>query len=165
MIPFLSTMVKKKSSLHFQSADGNYIMIVKPRVGILVLYFEMLFSDSFWKDDTESENYYQTLNGLKNLQIKKLKDGRILNELKKIEEMALKHHIESEHVLFLDTCGSKFSIDDLSNLLHQALDKNISFEVFKKNQLWPGFSNVSGSLFTEVFVKHVWGHEIDLSMV
>lgn len=165
MIPFLSSMTKKKSCLYFYDSCYDYVIILKPGQGLAVVYKNMLFADTFWKNDMENTNYYNTLDGVRNLQMKKVKDGRILNEMKKIEQLACTHKIQSDQICFLDVSESHFSCDDIGNLIQQAFDRNLTVDILKKNVLWPGFANVSGSFLTDIFIQNVWGQNFDLSMV
>lgn len=165
MIPFLDAMIKKKSCLYFYDSCYDYVIILKIGSGLVVIYKNMLFADSFWKNESESSNYYDTLDGIRHLQMKKIKDGRILNEMKKIEHLAHSHKIESDFMYFIDVSESQFSCEDIGNLVQQAFDRNLAFDSIKKNLLWPGFSNVSGVFLTDVFVQHIWGQTFDMSMV
>ena len=156
MFPFLCTMSTKNNVLCFSDNKGDYSIILKPRVGLVVCYKMCLFCDELWPLRLDSEEYFKTTDGIRALQKIKTEDNRVYAELKKIQTLAEKHNISRENVLLLDCATSAHTCDELTYLITEGFDRNLKFQNFRSNSLWPGLKNTSGLHLTDCFLDEIW---------
>jgi hypothetical protein len=129
--------------------------MVRPKNGIVVCYKDCLFCDEMWPVRLESEEY-KTTHGKRMLQRIKTEDNRVYTELKKIQNMAEKHKVPRENILFVDCTDSNYTCEEISHLAIEGLNRNMKFNTIRSNSLWPGFKNSVGLEFTDCFIDEIW---------
>jgi hypothetical protein len=146
-IPVLSKMSMKDRVITHIDQDETYCVVVKPNVGMVVLFGPMLFSDQCWTLDnnwTGSEESQQL----------KCKHPAVRTELKKLQDSAERGRVPKENVILVD-CSESACVDEVAIVVQNAFAQDIPFSVITGHVL-AFLPNHVGLALTKIFKETTW---------
>ena len=156
-IPFLSTMMKYKRVASHSDADGQYVITVRPNVGLVAAFGLTLFADQAWpEDEVESEDYRRSDVGVRQAQRLKCEHPLVLAELMKIRDMAVANKVPREHVLLVDCACSQHNPDEVAAAARDIFENDGDFRKLRSNALWPRIHNRVGLALTDLLIDERW---------
>jgi hypothetical protein len=158
-IPFFSTMIKKNNIVIHEDETQSYVLVMKPRHGIVVCFGDSKFSDRAWPPYTSK---YKNIDEIYQKQRTKFKDFEIYKELKNIEAHAVQNKIPFEQILFVDCSSSgcvSISPVNAASSVRNAFESNIKVTDMRGNRFWPEHKNDVGIVMTNIFLDEVIGKE------
>lgn len=156
-MPFLSNMTSQRRVITHSDDDGQYVVTVMPKVGLVAAFGLTLLSDAAWpEDDHESDDFRASTEGTVQAQRLKAMHPLVFDELKRIQELAERHGVPRENVLLVDCSGSRTTPDEVGSNARDAFDRGASFSAMRSNALWPAVANKVGLHLTDVFIDDIW---------
>ncbi len=145
-IPVLSKMSMKDRVITHIDQDETYCVMVKPNVGMVVLFGPMLFSDQCWTLDNNCT-------GSEESQQLKCTHPLVRTELKKLQDSAERGRVPKENVIFLD-CSEGAFVDEVAIVVQKAFEKETPFSVV--TQCVSFVPNHVGLALTKIFKETTW---------
>lgn len=156
-MPFLSNMTSQRRIITHSDDDGQYVVTVMPKVGLVAAFGLTLLSDAAWpEDDQESEDFRASSEGTLQAQRLKAMHPLVFDELKRIQELAVRHEVPRENVLLVDCSGCPAAPDEVASHARDAFDRGAPFSTMRSNALWPTLANKVGLHLTDVFIDDIW---------
>jgi len=143
MMPFLCTMVNQRRVITHSDRDGFYVVVLKPREGLVAAFGLSLLSCDPPLELVSAR--------------RKVSDPLVFSELKKIEDMATKNQIAPERVLLVDCSCGLVTPDEVGTAVREGFERGVAFDRVRGNALWPGLGNRVGLMLTDVLIDDVWG--------
>lgn len=156
-MPFLSNMTSARRVITHSDDDGQYVVTLKPKVGLVAAFGLTLFSDAAWpEDEHESADFRASNEGMVQMQRIKAMHPVVFDELKRIQELAERHSVPRENVLLVDCGGCSTTPDEVGSHTRDAFERDAPFVTMRSNALWPTLSNKVGLHLTDVFIDDIW---------
>lgn len=157
-MPFLSNMTSARRVITHSDDDGQYVVTVMPKAGLVAAFGLTLFSDAAWPDDElESEDFRASTAGVVQMQRIKALHPSVFAELKRIQGLAERHGVPRENVLLVDCSLS--APDEVAAQAREAFERDAPFSAMRSNALWPTLANKVGLHLTDVFIDEIWDME------
>jgi len=159
-MPFLSNMTSARRVITHSDDDGQYVVTLMPKAGLVAAFGFTLFSDAAWPgDELESEDFRASSAGIVQMQRIKALHPSVFAELKRVQGLAERHGVPRESVLLVDCSGGCATPDEVASQARDAFERDAPFSVMRSNALWPTLANKVGLHLTDVFIDEIWDME------